>query len=98
MVFYIVACNEDNKSEEDILRKIQTEVLVDKGRNLGTVNHMSNEKVMKTSFKVGSLDQLMELMDVFQKYDVSIDGQCKRNERMYEEICKERGITFKPNE
>ena len=37
---------------------------------------------MKTSFKVGSLDQLMELMDVFQKYDVSIDGQCKRNERM----------------
>ena len=28
---------------------------------------------MKTSFKVGSLDQLMELMDVFQKYDVAID-------------------------
>ena len=50
---------------------------------------------MKTSFEVGSLDQLMELMDVFQKVDVSIDGQCKRNERMYEEICKERGIPFK---
>ena len=29
---------------------------------------------MKTSFKVGSLDQLMELMDVFQKYDVAIDA------------------------
>ena len=50
---------------------------------------------MKTSFKVGSLDQLMELMDVFQKYDVAIDAQCKRNERMYEEICKERDIPFK---
>jgi len=56
MVFYIVACNEENKTEEQILRKITQEVLVEKGRNLGTVHHMSNEKVMKTSFKVGSLD------------------------------------------
>ena len=53
---------------------------------------------MKTSFKVGSLDQLMELMDVFQKYDVAIDTQCKRNERMYEEICKERNMPFKAND
>jgi len=74
MVFYIVACNEENKTEEQILQKLSTEILVEKGRNLGTVHHMSNEKVMKTSFKVGSLDQLMELMDVFQKYDVAIDA------------------------
>lgn len=40
----------------------------------------------------------MELMDVFQKYDVAIDAQCKRNERMYEEICKERGLPFKADE
>jgi hypothetical protein len=53
MVFYIVACNEENKSEEDILRKIQTEVLVEKGRNLGTVNHMSNEKVSSLIYSFG---------------------------------------------
>jgi len=40
----------------------------------------------------------MELMDVFQKYDLAIDAQCKRNERMFEEICKERNIPFKANE
>ena len=45
MVFYIVACNEENKTEEQILRKIQNEVLVDKSRSLGTVHHYSNEKV-----------------------------------------------------
>jgi len=95
MVFYIIACNEDGKTEEDIQRKICDQVLKDKGRDIGTVHHMTNEKVMKTSFKVGSLDQLMELMDIFQKYDVSIDGQCKRNERMYEEIMKEKGLPFK---
>jgi len=47
MVFYIVACNEDNKSEEQVLRKITQEVLVEKGKNLGTVHHMSNEKVSR---------------------------------------------------
>ena len=45
MVFYIVACNEENKTEEQILQKLSTEILVEKGRNLGTVHHMSNEKV-----------------------------------------------------
>ena len=47
MVFYIVACNEDNKSEEQILKKIAEQVLVEKGRNLGTVHHMTNEKVSR---------------------------------------------------
>jgi len=31
-------------------------------------------------FKVGSLDQLMELMETFGKYDVMIDVACKKNE------------------
>ena len=45
MVFYIVACNEDGKSEEDIKRKITEQVLVEKGRSIGTVHHMTNDKV-----------------------------------------------------
>ena len=43
----------------------------------------------KTQFKVGSLDQLMELMDIFAKYDTLLDASCKRNEKMYVEVCKE---------
>ena len=50
MVFYIVACNEDNKSEEQILKKIAEQVLVEKGRSLGTVHHMSNEKVSSSIY------------------------------------------------
>ena len=45
MVFYIIACNEDGKTEEDIKRKICDQVLKDKGRDIGTVHHMTNEKV-----------------------------------------------------
>ena len=44
---------------------------------------------MKKQFKVGSLDQLMELMDVFAKYEIQIDNSCKRNEKMYFDVCKE---------
>ena len=40
----------------------------------------------------------MELMDVFNKYDTSINAQCIRNERMFEDICKEREIKFEPKE
>lgn len=47
-------------------------------------------KVDKTQFKVGSLDQLMELMDTFSKYDLVIDGACKRNEKMYIDLCKDK--------
>jgi hypothetical protein len=31
----------------------------------------------------------MELMDIFSKYDMQIDSSCKRNEKMYFDICKE---------
>lgn len=45
MVFYIIAVHEEGKSEEDCRRKIDKEVLEEKGRRLGTVHHFSNEKV-----------------------------------------------------
>ena len=32
----------------------------------------------------------MELLDIFAKYDLTVDAACKRNERMYYEICKEK--------
>jgi len=30
----------------------------------------------------------MELMDTFSKYDVMLDSACKRNEKMYIELCQ----------
>lgn len=30
----------------------------------------------------------MELMDSFGKYDLLLDASCKRNEKMYYEMCK----------
>ena len=36
---------------------------------------------------MGSLDQLMELMDIFAKYDMQLGQSCKRNEKMYFEMC-----------
>lgn len=38
---------------------------------------------------MGSLDQLMEIMDSFGKQDLQLDGACKRNEKMYMDMCKE---------
>ena len=29
----------------------------------------------------------MELMDQFGKYDIALDNACKRNEKMYYEMC-----------
>jgi uncharacterized protein (DUF2249 family) len=43
----------------------------------------------KSQFKIGSLDDLMELMDTFSKYDVQIDASVKKNEKMFFEVCKE---------
>ena len=31
----------------------------------------------------------MELMGIFQKYDTMLDASCKRNEKMYTDMCKE---------
>jgi hypothetical protein len=38
---------------------------------------------------VGSLDELMQLMDTFTKLDVAIDSSCRRNERLYFDLAKE---------
>lgn len=45
--------------------------------------------VKKDIFKVGSLDQLMELVDAFSKYEILVDGSCKRNEKLYFDLAQE---------
>ena len=43
----------------------------------------------KTQFKIGSLDQLYELMDTFAKYETALDGSCRKNERLFYELKAE---------
>ena len=31
----------------------------------------------------------MELMDIFAKFDIQLDNSCKRNEKIYRDMCKE---------
>lgn len=50
---------------------------------------MTNEHVKKTEFKIGSLDQLMELMDTFSKYEKALDQSCLKNEELFFELRSE---------
>lgn len=49
----------------------------------------SLQEVDKAQFKVGSIDQLMEIMDSFGKLDIALDNACKRNEKLYYDLAKE---------
>jgi len=42
----------------------------------------------KTQFKVGSLDALMELMDLFAKFDNALTQSCNRSEKTYFDMAK----------
>lgn len=46
-------------------------------------------QVKKTEFKIGSLDQLMELMDTFAKYEKALDQSCQKNEELFFELRTE---------
>ena len=91
MVFYIVSCFKENESEKQIENIINGNVLQDNRVVLGELFPLT-EGVKKDIFKVGSLDQLMELVDVFAKNEVLVDGSCKRNEKLYFEMAQELNI------
>ena len=91
MVFYIVSCYKENESEKQIETIISGNVLQDNRVVLGELFPLT-EGVKKDIFKVGSLDQLMELVDVFAKNEVLVDASCKRNEKLYFEMAHELNI------
>lgn len=91
MVFYIVSCYKENESEKQIETIISGNVLQDNRVVLGELFPLT-EGVKKDIFKVGSLDQLMELVDVFAKNEVLVDASCKRNEKLYFDMAQELNI------
>lgn len=91
MVFYIISCYKENESEKQIETIISGNVLQDNRAVLGELFPLT-EGVKKDIFKVGSLDQLMELVDVFAKNEVLVDASCKRNEKLYFDMAQELNI------
>lgn len=88
MVFYIVSCYKENETEIKIENIINGNVLQDNRVVLGELFPLT-EGVKKDIFKVGSLDQLMELVDVFAKNEIIVDSSCKRNEKLYFDMAQE---------
>jgi hypothetical protein len=59
-------------------------------RTLGGLANVS--KYPLPSFKVGTLDRLMQLSDELQRFDVQLEGASKSYEKQYEELFKNRAL------
>lgn len=70
-------------SEKQEHQVVVNQVLIEGRKQLGEFIHLTDVSIDKKQFKVGSLDQLMELIDTFNKYDNQLDSSCKRNEQIY---------------
>lgn len=65
MVYQIIAVNKDNQSEQMQIAILRDKVCRDGKRVYGEFVQLGDGSVDKKQFKVGSLDQLMEMMDTF---------------------------------
>lgn len=102
MVYQIIAVNKDGQSvaqQEAVLRdkvcrlngKVFGEFTPLGDGSVSNPNYISfiSLQVDKKQFKVGSLDQLMEMMDSFAKQDTQLEASCRRNETVYLSTAEE---------
>ena len=89
MVFYIIACRKEGSNEEWVQQTIRQKVLAARGGSQNGALFTLTEGVNKNQFKCGSLDELMSLNDQFQKFEVTIDGSCKRIEKVAFDLFNE---------
>lgn len=102
MVYQIIAVNKDNQSEQMQIAILRDKVCRDGKRVYGEFVQLGDGSVSyknyislillqvdKKQFKVGSLDQLMEMMDSFSKQDTQLDASCRRNEATYTQTAEE---------
>ncbi|TNV74115.1 hypothetical protein FGO68_gene17105 [Halteria grandinella] len=83
MVFYVIAAQR-GKGDENDSKRIAEDALRNSGRPLGTVYPV---KVDKSKFKIGTLDQLMELNETLVKVDSTLDSTCKKMEKIARETA-----------
>jgi len=91
MVFYIIACRKEKADEGHVEQTIRGKVLTfgaARGGQNGALFSLTNG-VNKNQFKCGSLDELMSLNDLFQKFELTIDGSCKRIEKIAFDLYNE---------
>ena len=90
MVYYIIACRKDGADEGQVELTIRQKVLPARaqGQTMGGLYSLT-AGVDKNSFKCGSLDELMSLNDQFQKFEMTIDGSCKRIEKVASDLFNE---------
>lgn len=90
MVFYIIACRKEGANEDHVEQTIRQKVLPNaRGGNQNGALFKLTEGVNKNQFKCGSLDELMSLNDQFQKFEMTIDGSCKRIEKVAFDLFNE---------
>ena len=51
----------------------------------------------KQDFKIGQINDLMEVADQLTKNDIAVEASLKRNEGMYTQLCKDLNEEFKLN-
>ncbi len=83
MVFYVIAAQR-GKGDENDSKRIAEDALRNGGRSLGQVYPV---KVDKSKFKIGTLDQLMELNEALAKVDSTLDSTCKKMEKIARETA-----------
>jgi len=98
MVFYIIACRKEGANEGHVEQTIRQKVLAARGSNQNGSLFSLTEGVEKNQFKCGSLDELMSLNDQFQKFELSIDGSCKRIEKVAFDLFNEVQAGEKDNQ
>jgi hypothetical protein len=83
MVFYVIAAQR-GKTDENDNRRLAEDALRGGGRPLGAVFPV---RVDKSKFKIGTLDQLMELNEALVKVDQTLDSTCKKMEKIARETA-----------
>lgn len=87
MVFTVIGVRKEGQDKNAHINTINQKVLVDGNKKLGTLIPLKG--VRETQFKCGSLDNLMEQLDFFQKNEVQLENSCKRIESLYFDLCNE---------
>ena len=82
MVFFLIACSQNGQPEEQSKMIVRNNCM---GGNkpFGEIYDVS---VDKTRFKIGTLDQLMELNESLIKVDMNLDSTVKKIEKQAKDL------------
>jgi len=74
--------------EEQVHQLVKSKVMIDNGRVLGEMYPLTGS-FDKSQFKIGSLNDLMQINEWLGKVDIGITQSLTRHEKLYFEVCKD---------